>query len=765
MSFYSPSDYPSQVDVILEGLPDGFQAFDREWRYVYLNQRAEEILGRKREDLLGKICWEEYPEAVGTEFHQKYLEALSSGRTVVFESPCPHENTWVEIALHPYPGGLGAFTRDITGRKRAEETLLASMEALRRSEQQYRALFDQVQNAVVLADDDGRYVDANPAACALFDLPCGHLLGRGVFDFVPSGDAGAVKEAWEAFLRQGQASGEFILQRPDGSMRSLEYRAKANVRPGVHLSLLRDVTEQRRAEERASSLLSDLQAERDTLDTINHVGRLLSAELNLERLVQAATDAATELTGAQFGAFFYNVNDASRGGEAYLLYTISGVPREAFSQFPHPRATALFGPTFRAEGVIRSGDITKDPRYGHTAPHFGMPRGHLPLRSYLAVPVVSRSGEVLGGLFFGHAEPDVFTERAERNLVALTGQIAVAMDNSRLFEEAKGSAERYRALFENHPQPMWVFDVETSAILMVNEAASRHYGYSRDEFLRMKISDIGPAVDPPRFREFMPSVGTLPNGKIGIWKHRKKDGTVIDVEVVSSPAHFGGKSARLVAVNDVTERLAAERALRASEQERAALAERQAQLLRQQRAFLKDVLFAVTDGTLILCNSEEELPSYVSSLPGTTDSGAEARLVPLLTASSLRVLRREAQQHASACNLSAEQASDLVTAVSEAAMNVVSHAGGKGEAYAVSDPELESVQIWITDTGPGIPLERLHRAVLERGFTTAGTLGHGFWLMLKTADHVHLLTQEGRGTTVVIEKRRTAPMPEWADRQ
>ena len=64
-----------------------------------------------------------------------------------------------------------------------------------------------------------------------------------------------------------------------------------------------------------------------------------------------------------------------------------GAPREAFAKFPHPRATAIFAPTFHGEGPVRLDDVTADPRYGHSAPYFGMPPGHLPVRSYLAVPV------------------------------------------------------------------------------------------------------------------------------------------------------------------------------------------------------------------------------------------------------------------------------------------------------------------------------------------------------------------------------------------
>ena len=88
---------------------------------------------------------------------------------------------------------------------------------------------------------------------------------------------------------------------------------------------------------------------------------------------------------------------------------------------------AIFNPTFKAETPVRSEDITKDPRYGQTEPHFGMPKGHLPVKSYLAVPVVSRNGAVIGGLFFGHPDPAKFTERSERLIVGVAAQAAMPL--------------------------------------------------------------------------------------------------------------------------------------------------------------------------------------------------------------------------------------------------------------------------------------------------------------------------------------------------
>ena len=201
----------------------------------------------------------------------------------------------------------------------------------------------------------------------------------------------------------------------------------------------RDITQRRRAEEA-------LREETRVLELLNETGKTIGSTLELQALLQAVTDAATKLSGAQFGSFFYNTTDQS--GDAFLLYTLSGAPREAFEKFGHPRATALFGPTFRGEGVIRIDDVLMDPRYGKFAPHHGMPKGHLPVRSYLAAPVISRSGDVIGGLFFAHPDVGVFTERAERIVVGVAAQAAVAIDNANLYEDVKRAAREREELLE-----------------------------------------------------------------------------------------------------------------------------------------------------------------------------------------------------------------------------------------------------------------------------------------------------------------------------
>ncbi|MGB9647678.1 MAG: GAF domain-containing protein, partial [Stellaceae bacterium] len=259
-------------------------------------------------------------------------------------------------------------------------------------------------------------------------------------------DVPKLHAAIERAVQSGAYYSEFRVRHPDGSVHWIagkgEARKGGNGRAGWVSGVYYEISERKALEARLLALnetlearIAELREEARTLEVLNRTGTALAAELSLERLVQTVTEAAVELTRAQFGAFFYNVIDEN--GEAYTLHSLSGAPREAFANFPMPRNTPLFEPTFRGEGAVRSDDIFADPRYGQNPPYHGMPPGHLPVRSYLAIPVVSRSGEVIGGLFFGHSEPGVFTQRDERIVTGIAAQAAIAIDNAQLFEASQ----------------------------------------------------------------------------------------------------------------------------------------------------------------------------------------------------------------------------------------------------------------------------------------------------------------------------------------
>jgi PAS domain S-box-containing protein len=344
----------------------------------------------------------------------------------------------MELRYHERPVGRRESIRPAIGRRTAMPNE-APIDEARARDVALLLVAEAVPLYFAYCDREERYRFVSDAYAARFGRRAQEIIGKCIWEVV--GDS--AYQAFRAYVDRALAGEavEFEMEVPYEAFGGrIVHAAYVPHRSGDgtvegFAAVISDLTERRRAERAAFE-------SRDILETVNRVGQAVAAELNLESVVQTVLDAATQLTGAEFGAFFYNRIDEQ--GEAYTLYSLSGAPREAFATFPMPRNTALFGPTFRGEGVVRCDDVTKDPRYGQNAPYYGKPAGHLPVTSYLAIPVISRSGEILGGLFFGHSKPGVFTEQSERLIVGLAAQAAVAVDNARLFEaeqRARADAE------------------------------------------------------------------------------------------------------------------------------------------------------------------------------------------------------------------------------------------------------------------------------------------------------------------------------------
>ena len=328
---------------------------------------------------------------------------------------------------------------DITTRK-------AAAEALRQNEERLRAMFNQAAVGIALASLDGHFVDMNRKFTEILGYSSDELRHMTFSDITHPEDVAATAAAVQQVLGgaiRGYSMEKRYVRKDRSTIWSLTtvtLLEDAAGRPAQFMGVVENITPRKLAE-------AALREETRILELLNETGGMIASQLDLQALLQAVTDAATALSGAEFGAFFHTTTDDS--GDAFLLYTLSGAPREAFDGFGNPRATALFGPTFRGEAPIRCADVHKDPRYGTMAPHYGMPAGHLPVRSYLAVAVRSRGGDVIGGLFFGHSQPGVFTERSERLVVGVAAQAGVAIDNARLFEAAQKASEERQQLLES----------------------------------------------------------------------------------------------------------------------------------------------------------------------------------------------------------------------------------------------------------------------------------------------------------------------------
>jgi PAS domain S-box-containing protein len=289
-------------------------------------------------------------------------------------------------------------------------------------------------DAIVSKDLTSIILSWNKAAERLFGYTAAEAIGQSIRMLIPA-DRQSEEDAVLARIREGESVSHYetIRQHKDGTLIPISltvspiYDAEGRVIGASKIA--RDIRER-------EQLMAAARQHAEDTEKLSQIGAVVASTLDRDSVVQKVTDAATELTRAEFGAFFYNVID-DKSGEAFMLYSLSGAPREAFAGFPQPRATAIFAPTFHGEGPVRLDDVTTDVRYGKNAPFYGMPAGHLPVRSYLAVPVKGIGGDVLGGLFFGHSTPGRFTEQHQRLATGVAAWAAVALENARLYKQAQ----------------------------------------------------------------------------------------------------------------------------------------------------------------------------------------------------------------------------------------------------------------------------------------------------------------------------------------
>lgn len=199
------------------------------------------------------------------------------------------------------------------------------------------------------------------------------------------------------------------------------------------------------------------------LEELNHTQLSLAAELDIQKLLQMVVDVSTELSGAQFGAFLYSAdgyltdgraangqvngyNGNGTGHQPRLLYALTGVPPEATEHLAQPHVVDDVSAALDDVNPIRIPDVSETGDNAPVVLWHGLPRDLLSIRSYLAVPVVSRAQGVIGGLFFGHRKPNVFTEQAEQLVGSLAGQMAITLENAQLYAQIRESETALREL-------------------------------------------------------------------------------------------------------------------------------------------------------------------------------------------------------------------------------------------------------------------------------------------------------------------------------
>jgi PAS domain S-box-containing protein len=649
------------------------------------------------------------------------VERAKSGEASRFQGFAPTLKStprWWDVAVTPINGQDGkpekllSISRDVTATHRAEA-------ALDETSRRLDAILANTRMAVFLMDDQQQCIYANPAAEQLTGYSFAEMRGRPLHDVVhykrPDGSPYPLHECPidRAFPERAQMEGEELFVARDGSFYPVAFTASPVLddggKPVGTVIEARNITAEKAAAEGHRHAFERLQEETKSLEVLNEVGQAVAAELDLDRIVQTVTDASVALTGAHFGAFFYNVlNDA---GESYMLYTLSGVERSAFERFPMPRATAVFQPTFQGDGVIRSDDILEDSRYGKNAPYRGMPKGHLPVRSYLAVPVILRGTEVIGGLFFGHPEPGRFTERHERMVIGLAAQAAIAVDKARLYQAAQREISERR----------------------IAEERLRDLNETLEQRVEAEVAERAKAEEALRQAQKMEAVGQLTGGIAHDFNNL--------LTVVTGNIDMANRALAAAGVTDARTRRALDSAFKGAERA-AALTQRLLAFSRRQPLAPKPL----------------DVDKLVISMSDLLNRAlGETVELEIVTSPGLWRVEADPNQLESAILNLALNARDAMPRGGH--LTIESTNARLDEAYAAQHAEVapgQYVVVAVTDTGSGMSKETAAR-VFEPFYTTK-EVGKGTGLGLsmvygfvkQSGGHVKVYSEEGLGTTVKL---------------
>ena len=424
------------LSAIVESSNDAIISKDLNGIITSWNKGAQKIFEYTEKEVIGKNISILIPESRS---HEEDLisKTIKNGRSLNHFETIRFSKSGKEIALSltvsPIKNAFGKIigaskvARDISDRVKNEE-----------KHARLSAIVESSDDAIISKDLNGIITSWNKGASRIFGYSEKEVLGKSIKLLIPKDRLNEEKLILSK-IHSGRRIDHFetIRQTKDGKKISISVSVSP-LRDGSGRvigasKIARNIEEQIKSKKKIESYVEKLRI-------LNSVGKDISTKLDLKTVLQKVTDATTKLSGAQFGAFFYNTEIES--GESMMLYTLSGAPKEDFEKLGMPRHTDVFQPTFSGQGIIRVDDITTDKRYGHNSPHYGMPKGHLTVTSYMAVPVISTSGSVIGGLIFGHPDKAVFKKDHEIMVRNIAAQAAIALDNSQLFEKVKSLSEK-----------------------------------------------------------------------------------------------------------------------------------------------------------------------------------------------------------------------------------------------------------------------------------------------------------------------------------
>ena len=551
---------------------DWFWEQDAEFRFTYLSAGATvSALGQAGIDLrqaIGKTRWE-LPSNLSSadwQAHRRLLEAHQPFRDFEYavRSECGAWH-WFAVSGQPLFDDSGCFAgyrgtaRDTTPRKQADEALRQAKLVVENSPAVvFRWRAEAGWPTVFVSDNIGQF---GYAAEELLDGAIAYA------SLIHPDDVERVARELAEHAQQGcdHFSQEYRIVTRSGSVRWVDDLTAAERNEAGEIchyqGVVIDISERKRVEEQLRRLNRQLRM-------ISDCNQALIRARDEDELLTTICSIVVHTGGYRMAWVGFAEHDAARS-----VRPAASAGHEAgyLAQLDTSWAAGERGQGANGE-AIRSGrpcvikDLANEPRFAPWRKQ-ALERGYAAL---CALPL--REGErSFGSLSIYAAVVGAFDDAEVGLLGELADDLAFGIavlrtrdQRDRADAALRDSEARYRLLFDSNPHPMWVFDVETLAFLTVNQAAIATYGYARGEFLNMSILDLGADERTPLLAEDVVAVEEV-GDYTGFWRHRRKNGELIDVEIVSHALSYEGRPAELVLANDITERRRSERALLASE--------------------------------------------------------------------------------------------------------------------------------------------------------------------------------------------------------
>ncbi len=621
----------AELNSVFERITDAFIALDNDWRYVYVNQKAGEMHNRNPKDLIGKVIWEEFPDVVNEPFYVALQEARKTKQSQRLELHYSKTDRWFEDLIYPSADGMSVYYHDITEKKKAEQKLKASEQELKLSNERFMLVAKATNDAVWDWDMNTDTIWGNESFCNIFGLDTGRKIHFDEFvERLHADDKETVLVNFENALKNKTTYiiEEFRFRNKNGNYLTFYDRAYVlydhDGRAFRMLGAMQDVTEQKLAQhqlvlekELSDSIINSLPGvfylynqegkfyrwnrnfEEVTGYTADEISKLHPLDLfeedekklvreKIENVFKNGEDnieANFRLKDGTTIPYYLNGMVINYEGENCLMGVGIDISEKVKSQQELKESEEKYRTLIEqaSDGIFISNQYGD---YVDVNTSATMLTGYskeellkLNIRDILfetgitadkpALPEELKNGEVvIDERMMRQKNGNIINVEISSKMLPdgrFQGIIRDITIRKKTEEEIRMSEHKYRLLFNQNPMPMSMISLPQRNFIDVNDAAIEFYGYSKKEFLEMNIKDLRPEEEIINLSDISTYKAGINN--TGIWRHRKKDGTIVKVNIITHDIINEGKHAKLVLANDITEKILAEEKLKKSHED------------------------------------------------------------------------------------------------------------------------------------------------------------------------------------------------------